>query len=319
MNKKLLVYLSAVAAVVALGLLTAWFHAGAARTDTANGQGAGAAHGPSQDVEGDGRPQADGQGPKASHPHENPGAAAGHIQSAARIYANEQASYVDRFTGLMDLAMAGDRNALHLAYRMLTACNSAMQMSKATILPEAWSDEMGAALARLQSNCSDLASSPYYQQLAERVNGKAFTAFEQGIRSEIMRRFADGGSDAALAFALDAFKQRPDRLTAQVIAKALGQAGVTRYDPRFKLHGAMTTIPNVRVTTFDRALQLLACDYGVPCGPGSDVVLRMCALYGACPANANLYQTMRALMSQQAMDNVDSVLNTLRQIASERG
>lgn len=233
-------------------------------------------------------------------------------RSASEIYANVKLDSVKRFHSLMRLVQQGDAEARYLAYRMRENCRIAGAMSQDTVLPELWTAQMGHALKTLKKRCRPLAADPAFQDFSQQVKGLATASFDDEIPLRIKKAFANFGAKAAVSTALAAFRGRPDRATAGLVAKTLAGLDVLKYDPRFQLEGSAALFPAMRKETFYAALMLHSCDFGVPCGPGSARMLRICAIGGGCQPGQGLYQYFANTVSPRDMRNIQSVLDALR-------
>jgi hypothetical protein len=237
---------------------------------------------------------------------------------ARDLFVDENQALQTRFGGLVSQADAGDADANHLVRQVVSQCEIARAMSRDTVLPEVWSRDMDVALSQMKTQCSPLASMIDYQRLREATKEQPHDASDNDIRSNIEKAFADGGAKAAELQALEDYKLRPDPITAGVIADVWDDLGITTYDQRFVLRGSAAINPASRRDIFHSALNLLACDLGVPCGPQSEVVIALCAEHGVCDPGSNLYQLYRdRLLPGDAMQNVDSVLQVLRQLLTQ--
>lgn len=233
---------------------------------------------------------------------------------ARDIFNDKNADLRARFSALWELSDKGDVDARHLAYQIEADCSMYAKMSPKTYLPSMYKPEMGVALARAQADCSAISSLPEYQNLAKISANAPRDAFDQDIRDSIRRAFADNGEDQALSSALATYANRPDATTARLIASTLAELDITNLDKNFFGSGAQSEDPNYRRSMLETALNLLSCDYGVPCGPDSAIVTSLCINGGICSTGYDLDQIYeKVLLSGENMQNVRKILDFLRQ------
>ena len=233
---------------------------------------------------------------------------------ARDIFVDESLDLQTRFDALVEREDEGSLDARHLVRMMVLDCELYRQMSRETVLPEVWSRDMEVALARAKAQCLPLESRVDYTRLREETRNQPRDTTDDDVRRGIRRAFADGGAEAAEVRALEYYRVRPDRTTARVIVEVWDELGVIAYDQRFVLRGSSAITPVSRRAVFHSALELLACDLGVPCGPQSELVMNLCT-YSVCAPGLNLYQLYRdQMLPGETMQNVDSVLQGLRQL-----
>ncbi len=240
-------------------------------------------------------------------------------RTAAGIFTDHDLTALERFHALMDLAYKGDPDASYLAYRMEETCRIASAMSKDTVLPALWSADMGRALKALKARCRPLFQDAGFQAFASQVEKRnmSMDTFDGLIRPRIKKTFADSGSTAAVSAALAVYRERPDSTTAMLVAETLSQLGIVKYDPRFELEGLAAASPAVQTDLFYTAMMLHGCEAGIPCGPGSERMLRICALGGGCMPGQGLYQYFENSLSPQNWRNVQALLEALQSIQAE--
>jgi hypothetical protein len=228
--------------------------------------------------------------------------------AGASIYLDQSRSLADRFGLLYQQALAGDHNAMHLAYQIELDC---VAWSKGQFLKP--TPEMESVKSALLAKCANISSQPGFALLSKVAEEQPRDFFEQGIRDEIRTGFANEGAAKAMSIALDDYRARPDPATAKVIAETLAEMDVTKYDIAFKLEGLSASDPNYRRSMFETALNFLSCDYGVPCGPDSEIVASVCVNGGICHPGYGLEQLYREiLLSGEDMKNLESILAALR-------
>lgn len=236
-------------------------------------------------------------------------------QPASRVYADSKLDLVDRFHSLMNMESQGDTDARYLAYRMRENCRIAKATSKDTVLPALWSTEMGSALNAVKDRCRPLLDDPVFQDFSARVKDLSTASFDDDIPLHIKEAFANSGSTDAVLTALVAFRRRPDSSTASMVAETLAELDILKYDTRFRIEGPAAVIPAMRRDIFYVALMLYSCDLGVPCGPGSERMLRLCAFGGGCePPGQSLYEYFANTGSLQNMRNAQSIRDALRRV-----
>lgn len=232
---------------------------------------------------------------------------------ASRIYNDSKTDMIDRFHALMDLEYQGDKDARYLAYRMKETCRLAGELSKDKFAPEVWNQGMASALKILKAKCSPLVADPVFQDFSEQVKNLNLYSFSDDIPLHIKQAFANSGAKAAVEAALVAFRRRPDNPTAMMVAETLANLDILAYDSNFQLEGPSALIPAMRKDIFWAALMLYICDLGVPCGPGSDRMLRLRAWSGGQPGQ-NLHDYFAYTISPQDMRNVESNHEALRRV-----
>lgn len=235
-------------------------------------------------------------------------------RTASDIYANSNLDMVERFHSLLNLQYLGNADAEYLAYRMRETCRMAAAMSKDTVLPELWNEAMGRALQTLRTRCGPLVEDAMYRDFAEKINGLPVSEFNDDIPVRIKQAFADSGSSAAMEVALAEFQDRPDRTTARLVSETLAKLGVLQYDPRLQVDGIYLADARAQKRILFAALMLHSCDFGVPCGPGSDRMLRICAFTPLCQPGQGLYQYFSSYKSPKEMKNVQSLLDAMRRM-----
>jgi len=201
---------------------------------------------------------------------------------ARRIFSDESAPLSLRFSKLMILADMGDSDAKHLAYQIQFDCKMWSKLNPSDILKDVRKPEMDLALTGLKAKCASVTSLPEYQKLAAATADQPRDAFDQDIRNRIRQTFADSGAQNAVSTALAAYAHRPDLATAQLIAETLGEMDVTNYNEFFPMSSSQALSPEYRQNILAGALSLLSCDYGVPCGPNSEIVMSLCLDLGVC-------------------------------------
>lgn len=234
-------------------------------------------------------------------------------KSASRIYNDSKVDLLDRFHALMNLQYQGDTDARYLAYRMRETCRISGEMSKDNVLPEVWNQGMASALKTLRTRCEPLVEDPVFQDFSEQVKDLNLYSFNDDIPLHIKQTFADSGAKAAVATALVAFRRRPDNPTAMLTAETLANLDILAYDPDFQIKGPSAAVPAMRKDIFWAALMLYSCDLGVPCGPGSDRMLRLRAWSGGQPGQ-NLHDYFAYTIPPEDMRNVDSIHEALRRV-----
>lgn len=234
--------------------------------------------------------------------------------AARDVFVDESLDLRTRFDALVEREDEGSLDTRHLVRMMVLDCDLYRQMSRETVLPEVWSRDMEVALARAKAQCLPLESRVDYQRLREETRNQPRDTTDDDVRRGIRRAFADGGAEAAEVRALEYYRVRPDQTTARVIVEVWDELGIIAYDQRFVLRGSAVITPVSRREVFHSALVLLACDLGVPCGPQSEVVMKLCT-HSVCAPGLNLYQLYRdRLLPGETMQGVDSVLQGLRQL-----
>jgi hypothetical protein len=231
----------------------------------------------------------------------------------AAVYSDIHRPLSSRFAALDEFAQAGDPDAKHLEFQVGLDCAIWGSLSAKNYSKEVWNASMQQALTSAKERCDSVLSLPQYQRMMSDSRDKPRDAFDQDVRDNIRNAFADVGADAAIDKALSSYQTRPDAATAQVIAEAFGEMDITKYDVTFAMSGVSALDPNYKQSIFQTALNLLACDYGVPCGPGSDVVSALCINGGICQPGFDLVQIYeQMLLSGDDLQNMQHVLQALR-------
>jgi len=231
------------------------------------------------------------------------------------IYADESKPLSDRFDKLAQKAMAGDKDASHLAYQIVLNCAAWVKMSKATVLPSLWSPDMENALSTVHAQCANIENARAYKDYQQIASQQGRDFFDQGIADSIREAYADHGLDSALSGALISFQNRPDPETARTIASTLNELDLTSFNSKFNIDGLSSFDPSTRATLLEAGFDLWACELGMPCDAGSQVVLSLCINGGVCAPGMSLEEIYaQRLLSGSEMMNVRKILQALRNI-----
>lgn len=241
---------------------------------------------------------------------------------ARNLYIDAGLSPAARLLGLVALSDGGDASAKHLAFQIAMDCDLWVRAANnPSTVSNSRPDVQGYvkdALARISNGCSNVMNLSQYDNLVKpnestgEPNPRDF--YDDDVKQKIRRSFADNGEEKALSVALTYLRDRPDLITQQVILDSFRDLGI---DDAF----VMSTLPDNLGAPLHRsdllpyALSLTQCDFGLPCGPSSNIVLSYCILENACLPGANLQQLYaEKILSGTDMGYVLILVNALHRI-----
>lgn len=238
--------------------------------------------------------------------------------TAAQLFSDADATLAERFTELAGRVASGDLAAAHLAVQIANECHSVAGLPPGTppVGQEKATPEQAKALEQARHDCEAVRSAPEFARIQALVKDHPVEVFDVPIKQAIREQFADAGSGAALDAAVSALRARPDGVTARVVAEELSQLDVSVFlDMQGQFQTVTSLNPARRKKMMQVAFELLSCDFGNPCGPGSFIVRSACFGMGICVPGADL-QTLyeQELLNGQERLDVLSLLNYLRQI-----
>lgn len=241
----------------------------------------------------------------------------GETTSAAQLYGDTRLSLRERFDLLEDMGRRGDAAAKHLALAIATMCwgNLMIPVDRPPIGASVTTDYLTQLGKSIHARCQDVSDSPGYAQMLDVIKARESDAITRASIAAVRQQFMDNGSEAALAAAVAAVRVAPDESMAAAMGHEVGQLGIPALfqESLFQSPGSLSSHEQQKY--LDVALQLLACDFGRPCGPDSMDVQMRCFGFGTCVPGADLRTLYeREYLNGQEMRDIAALLDYLRRL-----
>ncbi|HET8940602.1 MAG TPA: hypothetical protein VFN13_01260 [Rudaea sp.] len=238
-------------------------------------------------------------------------------RNAREVFIDSSLSIGKRFSILARKAEVGDQDAKHFALQIANDCAAVSRIpdDQPPVGQKKATSYQMQLRARMKASCAEVLSDPGFAEIKAILDHYSSDVLDGNMEFTIRQQFADAGPTAAINVAVSAISQRPDEATIGMIGDQLAKLDVSSIYLQPELSSINSVNPDQRNQLMRFALNLLACDYGRPCGPDSFVVQSTCTQLGACIPGANLQSVYQAqLLSGQQMADVLSLLAYLQQV-----
>lgn len=234
-----------------------------------------------------------------------------------------RALYVDpdlplpvRFAKLAQRAVDGDTTAKFYAQTLVADCTATASRNSSAFYFGEPSKYRTTLLASKKKACAKLGEDRNYNEIKHFADTHPNDALIQNVRRAIETAFANNGMGAALETGVSAIAARPDNVTVGLVADTFGTLGISNYIATTQLRSTASIPGATRAQEglMFSALTLLACDYGMPCGPESILVSNGCIGLGQCIPGANLEKLGSEFIARQEWNDTMTLLAFLRQV-----